>query len=214
MNIDHIFIFTDDNGSIADELADLGLTEGGSRNHEGQGTANRTFVFENFYLEILWVRDEQEIKSNKILPTGLHTRAGLGTTPASPFGLCIENTDETEALFKNAFPYQPDYFPQGKTIDILNREHNLYLPWTFRLPFKRNRQGLPAPVSHNTGMSVLTEAVFYYPAADDQGFLDHFTGQKAIRFQKADNTGLTLTFDKGRQGLTNKLDALQLTILY
>jgi hypothetical protein len=28
MNIDHIFIFTDDNGKIANELVEFGLTEG------------------------------------------------------------------------------------------------------------------------------------------------------------------------------------------
>jgi len=33
MTIDHIFIFTDFNGEVADELADFGLTEGSSRIH-------------------------------------------------------------------------------------------------------------------------------------------------------------------------------------
>jgi hypothetical protein len=45
------------------------------RVHEGQGTANRTFSFENFFLEIAWVRNEREIKSDLVKPTGLWQRA-------------------------------------------------------------------------------------------------------------------------------------------
>lgn len=33
MDIDHIFIFTNDKGKVADELVAFGLTEGGSRIH-------------------------------------------------------------------------------------------------------------------------------------------------------------------------------------
>src|SRR4051794_34154336 len=58
MDIDHIFIFTDNKGRIADELVSFGLTEGSSRVHQGQGTTNRTFSFENFFLEIVWVHNE------------------------------------------------------------------------------------------------------------------------------------------------------------
>ncbi len=49
MNIDHIFIFTDDDGKDADELVDFGLTEGSNRVHVGQGTTNRKFYFDNFF---------------------------------------------------------------------------------------------------------------------------------------------------------------------
>ncbi len=95
MNIDHIFIFTNDNGKIADELVQFGLTEGSSRVHIGQGTTNRKFYFENFFLEILWVHNEEELKSDITKPTGLWQRADFNSSN-SPFGICIVNTDETE----------------------------------------------------------------------------------------------------------------------
>jgi hypothetical protein len=113
MNIDHIFIFTDDNGKVADELLDFGLTEGSNRVHVGQGTTNRKFYFKNFFLEILWVHNETEIKSKQTKPTGLWQRADFKSNSFSPFGLCIVNNDKTEQLFENAFKYQPEYFPQG-----------------------------------------------------------------------------------------------------
>jgi len=43
MDIDHIFVFTDTEGKIADELISFGLTANESRVHKGQGTMNRTF---------------------------------------------------------------------------------------------------------------------------------------------------------------------------
>ncbi len=52
MNIVHIFIFTDDNGKVADELVEFGLIEGSNLVHVGQGTTNRKFYFDNFFLEI------------------------------------------------------------------------------------------------------------------------------------------------------------------
>jgi hypothetical protein len=52
---DHLFILTDigapaaDSSACAkgDRLVTLGLIEGSSRNHPGQGTANRSFFFHN-----------------------------------------------------------------------------------------------------------------------------------------------------------------------
>ncbi|TAE49222.1 MAG: hypothetical protein EAZ89_14430, partial [Bacteroidetes bacterium] len=102
MHIDHIFICTGDNGEVADELVDFGLTEGSSRVHLGQGTTNRKFYFDNFFLEILWVHNEAEITSDQIKPTGLWQRADVTSSAFSPFGLCLVNSDDTEGLFKNA----------------------------------------------------------------------------------------------------------------
>ncbi len=62
-SIDHIFIFTHDQGKIAEQLIDFGLSEGSSRINTGQGTANRKFYFHNFFLEILWVQNEADFKS-------------------------------------------------------------------------------------------------------------------------------------------------------
>lgn len=62
MTIDHIFIFVNSEDE-ANELVNFGLTEGIGNVHKGIGTANRRFFFENFYLEILWVENENKAKS-------------------------------------------------------------------------------------------------------------------------------------------------------
>ncbi len=214
MDVDHIFIFTNDDGKIADELVQFGLTEGSSRVHVGQGTTNRKFYFENFFLEILWVHNEEELKNDKIKPTGLWQRADFNSGN-SKFGLCIVNTEEVENLFENAFKYQPAYFPVGMDIDILKNEQNLNLPWTFRLPFKGQKKSETEPMEHKCGLRNLTHVEFGISNFDEKDkFIQQFLGHKNIRFTLSPVNNLTLTFDDNKNKLTKYFDQLNLKIKY
>jgi hypothetical protein len=212
MQPDHIFIFTTDPAKNAEELISFGLTEGSSRVHEGQGTSNRTFVFENFYFEILWVHNDQELKSDLVKPSGLWKRANYKTTGCSPFGLCITNTDETDELFKHPLKYQPAYFPQGMAIDILNAPDDL--PWIFRLPFKGDRKKESKPPAHPAGIQKLTGMEFTYSSPEAQSYIKHFRDPDTISFSKASTIALTLAFDQHRQGKTISFPNLHLRIEY
>lgn len=214
MNIHHIFIFTDDAGKVADELVEFGLTEGSHRIHIGQGTTNRKFYFDNFYLEILWVHNVNEINSSKTKPMGLWQRAAFKSNRFSPFGLCLVNSDDTETVFKNAFKYQPDYFPQGMEIDILKNENQSDLPWTFRLPFKGQMKHENEPTRHKNGMSVLTNAIFEYQSISDATYLENLKNQPQIQFIKSSRHWLNLIFDYGKQGQKREFEQLKLTIDY
>ena len=214
MTPDHIFIFTNDQGKIADQLVEFGLTEGSSRVHAGQGTSNRKFYFENFFLEILWVHDETEINSELIKPIGLWQRAYYQSSDFSPFGLCIVNTNETNNLFENAHKYQPSYFPDGMVIDILKNEHQPNFPWTFRLPFKGQKKNETEPTKHKNGIMQLSKVDFYVENINDPNFIQSFKGEQNINFIKSDKTWLKLTFDKGKQGQIKTFEVLQLTIEY
>jgi hypothetical protein len=214
MEADHIFIFTDDDGKVADQLIEFGLTEGSNRVHVGQGTTNRKFYFDNFFLEVLWVHDTNEIKSEKIKPIGLWQRGDFKINNFSPFGLCIVNTSETDEFFKDSFKYQPDYFPQGQTIDILKNENQSSLPWTFRLPFKGQKKNINEPTKHKNGISLLTKTIFEHQQKIEATFLNFFGREQNIEFKKSDRTWLNLTFDNGTQGLTTEFETLKLTIHY
>lgn len=214
MTSDHIFIFTNDNGKIADQLVEFGLKEGSNRVHVGQGTTNRKFYFENFFLEILWVHDELEINSELIKPIGLWQRANYHFNDFSPFGLCLVNTDETDKLFENAFHYQPAYFPEGMTIDILKNEYQPSFPWTFRLPFKGQKKNETEPTNHRNGIKELTKVDFFISTINDNNFTQVFLEQEKINFIKSDKMWLTLTFDDAKQGLEKDFEELKLTIKY
>lgn len=214
MEADHIFIFTDNNGKLADQLIEFGLTEGSNRIHVGQGTRNRKFYFKNFFLEILWVYNENEIKSEKIEQIGLWQRANFKANKFSPFGLCIVNTNETDQLFENAFKYQPEYFPQGQVIDILKNENHSSLPWTFRLPFKGQKKVSTEPTKHKNGISLLTKVTFEHLENLDNSYFRFFEQEQNIEFKKSNKTWLSLTFDNSKQGLKKEFEALKLTIQY
>ena len=215
MDIDHIFIFTNDNGKIADELVLFGLAEGSSRVHVGQGTTNRKFYFDNFFLEILWVHNEAEIKSDLIKPTGLWQREDFKKNDFSPFGLCIVNTDETERLFQNAIKYQPVYFPAGLNIDILTNEEKPSLPWTFRLPFRGQKKNETEPTEHKCGLKNLTSVAFGITNYNNTNeFIQQFARQDKVRFTLSANNNLTLTFDDNRNGLTKEFEKINLRINY
>ncbi|HEX8676639.1 MAG TPA: VOC family protein, partial [Segetibacter sp.] len=214
MDIDHIFIFTDDHGKIADELVLFGLTEGSSRVHQGQGTTNRTFSFENFFLEILWVHDEKEIRSNLVNPTGLWTRANYKTNNYSPFGLCVVNNDETNKLFEGGLKYQPEYFSTSMTFDILPNKNHPDLPWTFRLPFKGERKRETKSKVHRNGIKKLTKIQFTYLDEKAESFVEMFINEPKIVFKKASEVKLILTFDNHQNGLKREFKELCLTIEY
>jgi hypothetical protein len=214
MNIDHIFIFTDDTGKVADELVHFGLTEGSNRIHVGQGTTNRKFYFDNFFLEILWVHNENEITSDKTKPMGLWQRAEYKANRFSPFGLCMVNSDDTETIFEKAFKYQPDYFPQGMEIDIIKNEDQKDLPWTFRLPFKVQNKPKNEPTMHKNGISAMTKAIFEYKPISESTFIDNFKNQTQIQFIESSKHWLNLIFDNGKQGKKQDFEKLKLTIEY
>ncbi len=225
MQIDHIFIFSNNTGKEAQELLDFGFLEGSSRVHKGQGTTNRKFYFKNFFLEILWVSDLQEIKSNLITPTKLWERADFKKNNFSPFGLCLVNTDSTNALFANEniniIKYQPQYFPVGMEIEILTNEHLPHLPWTFRLPFKseieteiKENKHQNEPTTHQNGIKNLTEASFGIPFF--KGAVN-FQNEETIKFVKNNIIQaytLTLTFDNHQQGKTKIFSEIPLLIKY
>lgn len=211
MQIDHIFIFTNDHGKVADQLVSFGFTEGSSRIHKGQGTTNRKFYFENFFLEILWVHDEDETKSNLVKSTGLGQRANYQTNGFSRFGLCVVNTDETNDLFEKSLKYQPDYFPVGLFIDIIPNDHQPDLPWTFRLPFKGYKKNETEPTQHLNGIKRLTRAQFTYKKSSSNDFLEKFKNEPQIKFVPSSDLKLTLTFDNHFK--KSQLDIPELNLL-
>jgi hypothetical protein len=213
MEIDHIFIFSKNKGKEADEFLEFGFTEGSSRIHDGQGTANRKFYFENFFIEILWVENEIEIKSELILPTKLWERSNFENNEYSPFGLCLVNTNETDLLFKKSIKYQPQYFPQGLAIEILPQEINPSLPWTFRLPFQGKKKKTEEPILHKIKINNLTKTEFKIPFIDDD-FTLFFTKDQNIKFERSKEINLTLTFDNNRNGKEMKFKTLPLTLKY
>jgi len=207
IEIDHIFIFSNQ-GKETEELVDIGLTEGSGRTHQGIGTANRRLFFDNFYLEILWVRNERESKSvDKI---GIWERSNYAKSKYSRFGLCLKNTKETDSVFINAIKWKPDFLPENKFVDILTNEK---MPWIFRFPRKRNGK-LDEPRNHKNGIKKLTKVILKMSEIYFKSTLTEISENSIIEFVHSEEDQLILEFDNGIQGSTKQFDSLNLRIVY
>ena len=214
MEVDHIFILSNNQGDEADELVNFGLAEGSNRVHPGQGTRDRKFYFENFFLEIVWVSKQGELTSELTAPTRLWERANHQVNGSSPFGLCLVNSDDTDGLFEESLKYQPGYLPEGPSFEVITNEEHPYLPWTCRLPSSRKNMK-EEPTNHEVGIKKLTKVLFGIQQTNYQNrFTDFFGGESKIFFEYTERHSLTLEFDNKRNRHIKKFNDIPLTIKY
>lgn len=213
MKLDHIFIFTNDGERAAQQLVGFGFSANDSRTHKGQGTTNRTFSFANFYLEIVWVHNEVEIKSKHVRATNLWKRAEYHKNNFSPFGLVVTESGLGEEAFADAYRYQPEYFAEGLAFYIISNDHQPGLPWTCRLPLESSILSTIQP-AYPANKKILTQAIFEYRGTDDKEFVGKFDCGKVVRFEASERNWLTLVFDEAIQESTRTILALNLTIKY
>jgi hypothetical protein len=85
--IDHVFMLVSADGPEIDHLASMGLVETYRCTHPGQGTRNVCYCFDNVFLELLWVDDNDAARSDAIKRTGLYERSLWRTSGTCPFGI-------------------------------------------------------------------------------------------------------------------------------
>ena len=215
MEVDHLIIFSNDQGREADELVQFGLLEGSNRIHPGQGTRNRKFYFENFFLEIVWVNSESEITSKLTAPTKLWERSNHKKNGSSPFGLCLQNTDDLDDLFEDCLQYKPIYLAEGLSFDIITNEESSHLPWTCRLPFAPGIKKSHEPTDHPNGIRNLTKVVFGIKGGNHQNRLVKFLSKESkIAFEPYEDHHLTLEFDNKKRERAETFTSIPLTIKY
>lgn len=169
---DHLFIFTDVGAGESDRLASLGLVEGTSNTHPGQGTANRRFFFHNAMLELLWVHDPEEAKSELIRPTRLWERWENRNNGVCPFGICLRPTlgfGNTVAF--SSWAYHPPYLPKTMSIEVGKNSDVLTEPWLFQTPWGQRPDRYPVeksqPLNHGIGLRKITRVELVSPATNN-----------------------------------------------
>jgi Glyoxalase-like domain len=112
IELDHVFVCAATGAPEAELLVHAGFVEGSPNVHPGQGTANRRFSFRNAMLELLWVSDPAEARSEATRETGLWERWSTRANGASPFGICTRPTiPGTEGAPFSSWEYRPAYLP-------------------------------------------------------------------------------------------------------
>jgi Glyoxalase-like domain len=216
--MDHVFILAE--APRLDALVALGLTEGSRNRHPGQGTANRRIFLRNAMLELLWVENEAEVRSEAIARTHLWERWN-NRDRGCPFGIALRpagdspssaplssdplSSSENPAI---AFPYwefRPPYLPPHLSIAMGDNSDNLAEPLLFQTPFgKRPDQQPPEraqPLTHPLGLGELTRVTLISPDPSApspawQAVLD----TQQVEIVRGDRYGLELGFDGEGQG--------------
>jgi len=161
MEVDHIYICTDYKAPVGDLLKEFGLIEGTSNIHPGQGTANRRFFFHNFMLELLWIENLKEVKSDLTKPMRLFERCSKKDKNISPFGIGFRSTTEKneKALFP-AWDYHPIYLPDFLKIQVADSTP-LNEPMFFYLSFAGRQDKYPLEklenMKHKLSLKEVTE---------------------------------------------------------
>jgi len=161
--LDHVFILCSPGAPEAAALSRLGLTEGSPNTHPGQGTACRRFFFRNAYLELLWVRDVEEVQNALSTPTRLFQRWSARQNGASPFGVVLRPSGAEPGT--PSFPswqYRPRYLPSSVPLEVALGTR-LSEPELFYLPLPRRPGGFEEPNEHAAPLHEVTSVRIAVP---------------------------------------------------
>jgi hypothetical protein len=136
MEIDHVFLFIEPGGPQISEVKALGLVETYRRTHQGQGTANVCFAFDNAFLELLWVCREAEARSPLIERTRLWERSQWRSLGTCPLGIAVRG-DLARAgipVWRFRPPYLEGLLPPDLSIQVATDSDDPTQPMLFAFP--------------------------------------------------------------------------------
>jgi hypothetical protein len=110
LELDHVLVFVDPAVPEVAALEAAGFPLTPVHPHPGQGTANRSLLFEENYLELIYLASRTEAESNVMR---LDRRADWARTGASPFGFGLRGTIPPEA-HADFWAYHPPYASPGR----------------------------------------------------------------------------------------------------
>jgi hypothetical protein len=166
--LDHLFICTDIDACEAENLVSFGFVEGRSNTHPGQGTANRCFFFHNAMLEMLWVHNPEEAKSEPIHLTHLWERWSGRNNGTCPFGVCLRPVEGSgDVVAFSSWAYCPPYLPKTMSIAVGTNSDVLTEPMLFQTPFGKRPDRYSTekaqPLEHGIGLCEITRVELVSP---------------------------------------------------
>jgi len=205
MQIDHLFIRARAGAPEAALLQSFGLVEGSGNSHSGQGTENRRFFFHDAFLELLWIADDDEVRSARTSPTLLAERLADGS-PACPFGVCWRPAgDDATAPFP-CWNYTPSYLPPGMQIGI-GADVPASEPMWFFLPKGVAPSAYPEarrqPLDHAAGVKTITSVTLTLPPQALSAPAKASGSGTQLTLLEGDAYLMEIYFDHGARGQTH-----------
>ncbi|MBU2582921.1 MAG: VOC family protein [Alphaproteobacteria bacterium] len=136
IELDHIFLFVQDETTARRMMAEAGLRVNYSRTHTGQGTSNVCACLDDMYLELLWLDgtpiDDQAERM---------TLGDRGRGRGCPIGVSWRGKSGLECEC-----YAAPFLPRGATIPVARASLDINLPFVFQSP------GGMRPLDRNDGL--------------------------------------------------------------
>ncbi len=194
--LDHIFIITaDSTAAAAKRLTEIGLAEGSSNVHPGQGTSNRRFFIGHFTLELLYISNVEEAANGTGSPLGLLERSRDAV--ASPFGIVARESDlESQPVFEH-WQYFPDYFSNNMCFFVGANSVKLTEPLCICMPLKLPKR----TAEHDNPGWLLSDVEIQVPAEEPSSVMGYFSQMAGLRVVCARKHRLVLRFNDGRFGM-------------
>jgi hypothetical protein len=123
LELDHAYIVVEPGGAAGiDALRRAGLTVAAEpRRHEGQGTASVSAMFENAYLELIWVDSTVPVDADHLATFEWFQRASAWRSNGrSPFGLGMRRLPGDTAPLPVPVRLEPaQWLPEGSAYELL-----------------------------------------------------------------------------------------------
>lgn len=208
VELDHLFVCSAVRAPEAELLIDAGLAEGTGNVHPGQGTANRRFFFANAMLELIWVDDPAETRSDAVARTGLWQRWSGRNQGACPFGVCFRPVQGSAGRPPfDTWQYRPPYLPPQLAIDVATSSRVSNEPFLFHVAFGMRPDQAPLerrqPIEHAAGVRELTRLHLAGPFATKRSpELEAALATGCLTLGSAAEYRMELEFDRAEQGRT------------
>ena len=221
LELDHLFVCVEPGGPEASLLDAVGLTQGTGNVHEGQGTQNVRYFFDNAYLELIWVHDPAETQHARTRPTGIWERCRWCETGACPFGVALRPATGSDGPFPFAtWTYRPLYLPAGVTIPVAANSDRLNEPLVFVATIGAAPSTYPAarrqPLDHPAGVRRMTSVKLTLPGAEPiSSELAKVVELGLVTVERGEAFHMDVVFDEAAQGRAHRFEPeLPLSLLF
>jgi hypothetical protein len=194
--LDHFFILTEPGSPQADLVSGIGLKEGASNNHPGQGTANRRFFFSNSTLELLYIRDMEEAINGRA--GRLRFAERVNNTNASPFGLIVRTVEGSTDMPFPGWKYCPEYFKDDQCFQVGENSGLLEEPLCIGMPV--NLPGRRSQQQPENTVWTMTELRIGVPVTKPSSTLEAVAKCEAVTLQLGEPHRMELIFNEEQDG--------------
>ena len=202
LGLDHVFILVEPEAEVAELLVSLGMREGSSNIHKGQGTSNRRFYFSNGMLEFLWIRDADEAINGPGRELYFPERSKDST--ASPFGAILTRKDNSSLEMPfGGWEYQPDYFSPPLAFHVGENSSNILEPLCIYVPFAE--PGTSKYEQIEGEFQTITNVHIYTPSEPISNVMEVADSADRLSIKTGRKHLMEITFNDNSHGLTKDL---------